>query len=209
MIYEDARVRQPYVIRDHLAPSRRAGQEQAAALQVLSDVLGDGINSRLQQSLVVNGDAIAAGAWYSGDNRDYGELSVYATPRPGVDLEEMEAALDKALEDFLASGGPTEAEMKRIKANYRAAYVYAQDSQFGLAQRYGEGLASDLTLEQIEGWPDALQAVTAEEVMQAAQEVLDKKTAVIGWLRAPEGAEPPAAPAGAALPAPMTEETQG
>ncbi|MGM0583475.1 MAG: M16 family metallopeptidase [Pseudomonadota bacterium] len=203
LVYEDARVRQPYVARQYLAPSRRDGQAEAAALKVLADVLGDGINSRLQQGLVVeDGAAIQAGAWYGGSGRDYGSLGLWAAPKPDVSLDALEAALDETLADFLASDGPTEAELARLKAGYRASHVYAQDSQMALARRYGQGLASDLTLEQIESWTDALQAVTAEDVMAAARGALDLRRSVTGHLRAPEPGE-------AAEAAPGPEDQQG
>lgn len=200
---EDARVRQPYVARTYLTDTRRDGLETAAARQVLADLLGDGINSRLQQALMVKDDvAVQTGAWYS-SQRDYGEFGLWAAPKPGVKLPELEADLDAALGEFLASDGPTQEELERIKAGYRAAHVYAQDSQMVLARRYGEGLASDLTLEQIEGWDDALQAVTAEDVMQAAREVFDQRRSVTGYLRG--AATEAAAPA----PAPQATEQQG
>lgn len=60
--------------------------------------------------------------------------------------------------------------------------IYAEDSQQTLARRYGSGLAADLTLEQIESWPDAIQAVTAADVMEAARELFDLRRSVTGWM---------------------------
>ncbi|MDF2233703.1 pitrilysin family protein [Albimonas sp. CAU 1670] len=190
LIYEDARIGQPYVMREYLTIARRDDQAKAAALQVLADVLGDGINSRFSQAMVVGGGvALQAGAWYSGDWRDYGEFGLYVVPSPGHTLQEGEDAMDATLADFLASGGPTEEELARIKMGYRSAEVYRQDSQMALAREYGQALASDYTLEQIKDWPDLLQAVTAQDVMAAAQEVFDKRRSVTGWLRKPAGAD--------------------
>ncbi|MEO1689511.1 MAG: pitrilysin family protein, partial [Pseudomonadota bacterium] len=192
VIYEDARVRQPYVTREWLAPSRRVDQRRAAALAALGGVLGDGISSVLTRELVTaRGLAVAAGAAYSGSARDYGRFTVYATPKPGVTLQALEAALDEVLADFLAGDGPDRDRLDRFKSQWRAAYIYAQDSQVSLAQRYGAGLAGDLTLEQIEGWPDDLQAVSVDDVMDAARTLLRPEAAVTGWLRAPaeEGGE--------------------
>ena len=188
--FEDPRVGQPYLVRSYLAPTLRDGLLRAAALEALADVLGDGLNSRLQQALVANGGpAVGAGAWYSGDSRDYAELSVFVAPKPGVSLAEAEAAMDRVLAEFLASEGPEAAELNRIKAGWRASRIYELDSQMARARRYGAGLASDLTLEQIEAWPDALQAVTAEQVMEAAREVIVPARSVTGWLSAPAADE--------------------
>ncbi|WP_339947913.1 pitrilysin family protein [uncultured Albimonas sp.] len=188
MVYEDARIGQPYLMREYLTIARRDDAARAAALQVLADVLGDGINSRFTQALVVGGGvALQAGAWYSGDWRDYGEFGVYAVPAPGRSLQEAEDAMDAALAEFVASEGPTEAELERIKMGYRSAEVYRQDSQMALAREYGSALAADYTLEQIREWPERLQAVSAGDVMEAARQVLDRRRSVTGWLRQPSG----------------------
>ncbi|MFO7855836.1 MAG: pitrilysin family protein [Paracoccaceae bacterium] len=190
VVYEDARVRQPYVIREFLAPTRRTEPERAAALEMLAAVLGDGLNARLQQALTVERElAVATGAWFSGSTRDYGEFAVYAAPQPGVSLDEIEAAMDEVLETFLASDGPSAEEMERVKTRWRASWIYSQDSQATLARRYGLGLAIGMTVEEIEAWPETLEAVTAEDVMEAARAVLRPETSVTGRLRSPEGVE--------------------
>jgi zinc protease len=190
LIYEDPRVRQEVVIRDYLVPVRRDGQETAAALAALAGVLGDGLNSVLTRELVVEqGLAIQAGAFYSGSARDYGRLSVYAVPRPEIPLEAMETALDAALAGFLAGDGPEEAVLDRFKTQWRAAWIYAQDSQQSLARRYGAGLAADLTIDQIEAWPDVLQAVSVDDVLEAGRAHLRPERSVTGWLRAPQEVE--------------------
>jgi len=48
------------------------------------------------------------------------------------------------------------------------------------------GLTSGLTVEDIQSWPDILQAVTEEDIKAAAREVLNKDQAVTGWVVANE-----------------------
>jgi len=43
-----------------------------------------------------------------------------------------------------------------------------------------------LTIADIEAWPDVLQAVTGEQIVEAARNVLDRKQSVTGWLKAPD-----------------------
>ncbi|SET66337.1 M16 family metallopeptidase [Oceanicella actignis] len=196
--YADARVRQPYVVRSYLAPARRQDQARAAALAVLAEILGGGPAARLQQALTIGSDlAVGVGAWYEADRRDPGAFTLYAAPRPGRSLAEVEAAMDRVIADFLASDGPSDEELARVKAGARADLIYAQDSQQAMAQMYGAGLAAGLTLEQIRSWPDAIAAVDAEDVMEAARALFDKRRSVTGWLT---GAEDAAAPVGAAPP---------
>jgi zinc protease len=38
-------------------------------------------------------------------------------------------------------------------------------------------------VQDVQAWPDLLQAVTAEDVMAAAKKVLDRRQAVTGWLQ--------------------------
>ena len=69
----------------------------------------------------------------------------------------------------------------------KAEQIYSADNTQGLAHRYGMALASGLTVQDVQAWPDVLQSVTAEEVMAAAKKVLDRRQAVTGWLQT-EGA---------------------
>jgi zinc protease len=184
----DARVSQPYVTRSYLAPRRQTGaQQEAAALTVLAEVLGGGSTSVLGRALTVEASvAVYAGASYTGDRLDIGEFSLAVVPLPGVTLAEGEAAMDAAIAAFLEDGVDP-AALDRIKTQVRAAQIYSQDSAGALAQRYGEALAIGLTVEDVKAWPDALQAVTAENVMAAARSVLDRRRSVTGHLdTAPE-----------------------
>jgi zinc protease len=183
----DPRVRQPYVTRHYLAPSRRTGPaEDAAALTVLAEVLGgSGLTSRLGRALEVEaGVAIGTGAFYSGAAVDTATFGVWAVPAEGVELAQVEAAMDEVLA-ALAAEGPTEDELDRARIGVAAAEIYAQDSQAGLARRYGAALAVGLTVEDVHAWPGLVKAVTAEDVKRAAG-LLRREASVTGWLRAPE-----------------------
>jgi zinc protease len=106
---------------------------------------------------------------------------VTVVPAEGVTLEQAEAAMDRALAEFLEEG-IDDAAFARLKFQVRAAQVYALDDMNGLARRYGEGLTTGLSVADIEAWPDVLQAVTKEQVMEAARAVLDRNASVTGWL---------------------------
>ncbi|MFN3292265.1 MAG: M16 family metallopeptidase [Gemmobacter sp.] len=189
VIFEDARVGQPYVIRSYLAPSRQSGaQGQAAALVVLAQLLGgSGPNSVLARALQFDKQvAVQTSAFYDATGYDHSSLSVVAVPAPGVTLAEAEAAMDAALAAFLAEGVNAE-DFARIKARLRAQEIYALDSTMGVARRYGEALTSGLTVGDVVAWPQVLQDVTPEQVMEAARTVLDRRQSVTGWLRKEAG----------------------
>jgi zinc protease len=179
----DPRVTQPSLSRYYLAPSYTSGRPgEAEAIDVLAHILGRGANSRLYQKLVVdNGVAVSAGAGYYGTALDMTRFTVYATPKPGTSLNQVEAAMDAVIADVVEKGVTAE-ELDRARNRLIADAVYAQDSQSSLARWYGASMATGLTIEQIRTWPDRLRKVTAEDVKNAARQVLDKRRSVTGYL---------------------------
>jgi zinc protease len=183
----DARVRQDYVTRQYLVPSRLTGApEDAAALTILAEVLGgSGVTSRLGRTLQVDKKvAIGTGAFYSGLSLDQGSFGVFGVPAQGVELPALEAEIDAVLA-ALASEGPTADELERARIGVMASEIYAQDSQSGLARRYGAALAVGLTVADVQAWPGLLKAVSAEDVKRVAG-LLRREASVTGWLRAPQ-----------------------
>lgn len=187
LIYRDARVAQPYVSRSYLAPERDSGaQETAAALSILADVLGSGTTSVMAEALQFDTQiATFTGAFYSGTSLDKTTFDLVVVPSEGVSLEEAEAAMDRVLADFLQTGVDAE-QLDRVKTRMRAAQIYARDSVESIANRYGRALTQGLTVEDVQAWPEVLQAVTADDVLAAAQMVLDRRQAVTGWLMSEE-----------------------
>jgi zinc protease len=187
VIFRDARVAQPYISRSYLVPERDSGaQETAAALTILSEILGGGTTSYFTEKLQFDQQVgTYTAAWYSGVSLDDTTFRMIIVPSEGVSLEEGEAALDQAFADFLEAGVDQE-QLERIKLQIRASEIYAQDNVDGIANRYGRALTSGLTIDDVEAWPAILDAVTAEDIMQAAT-LLRREASVTGWLTRPEG----------------------
>jgi zinc protease len=184
----DERVSEPYIFRTYLAPERDPGdQKMAAALTVLAELLGgNGQTSVLARALQFDRQvAVYSSAFYDGTSIDDGTFGIAVVPAQDISLETIEADLDRVLEDFLKTG-PDPAALERIRTQVRAGEIYARDSVENLANQYGKGLSVGLTVEDIEGWDEALAAVTEAEVMDAARLVLDRKNAVTGWLTRPD-----------------------
>jgi zinc protease len=184
----DARVREPYLIRTYLAPQRRAGdQAEAAALTVLAELLGgSGITSVMAQELQIGqGLALDVGAFHSDTGVDTQSFGLYVVPKPDVGLAEAEGALDALLERFMTDG-PDPARLDAIKTRIRANQTYLLDDQQARARRIGVALTSGLTLDDVAAWPEALAAVTAEDVRAAAEAVFRPEASVTGWLMAPD-----------------------
>ena len=182
--FRDERVANPYIIRTYLAPERNTGaQSEAAALTVLTELLGgSGLTSVLGKALQLDDPiAVSTGAFYRATSLDPESFGMYVVPAVGISLEEAEAKMDEVLDKFLIDG-PDPAHLDRIKTQIRASEIYALDDQNGLAQRYGAALSIGLTVEDIADWPNALNAVTADDVITAARDVLNLKNSVTGWL---------------------------
>jgi zinc protease len=202
----DPRVAQPRMIRTVLAAERDPGaQEDAAALTVLAALLGGSSQtSYLAQELMLPGTALWAGASYDGLSLDRTEFMLSMIPADGTTPEDAEAALDETLAQFLTDG-PNDADLERVKTRIRAEEIYSRDSAHGRAYDYGQGLSTSLTVQDVNDWPEILGAVTAEDVMAAARDVLEAP-AVTGWLL-PADAEA-ATPAATEEPAPATPDEQ-
>lgn len=181
--FKDPRVAQPYVIRSYLAPERDPGaQEKAAALSLLSEVLGGGQTSVLSKKLQFDTQtAVYAGAFYRGLSYDDTSFGLIIVPSEGVSLQEAEDALDQAVAEFLEEGIDDE-QLERIKFQLKAQQIYALDNIEGIARRYGSSLTAGLTVEDVQAWPDILQATTEEDILAAAREVFNRDASVTGWL---------------------------
>ena len=179
----DPRVRQENVVRYYLVPGYDPEDPgTAAALSVLSAVLGDGIAARLPQRLQLERKiALGAGAGYSARSRDATSFTVYGVASPGTDLETVEAALDEVLAEIIANG-PTEEEIARVKRVMRASRIFAQDSQTRQARLYGAALAMGFSIRDVQDWPSVMEAVTPADVQAVAERFLRPERSVTGYL---------------------------
>jgi len=186
--YVDTRVSQPYVIRTYLTPERNPDQQEtAAALMLLAELFGGGgLSSVMARTLQLEQEiALHTSAWYDGLSLDPSTFGMVVVPAEGVTLAEAETAMDEVVAKFMETG-VDEDHLARLKAQARAAEIYARDSMQGMARRYGEALTSGLTVADVQAWPAIIQAVTPEDIMKAAKLVFDDRNSVTGWLKRPE-----------------------
>lgn len=177
------RVRQPSLVRSYMAPSFTTAEGRTAyALEVLSELFGSGTTSRLYRSLVVEqGLAASAGSYYRGTSLDATNLRVYATPRPGVELDALEVAIDAEIERLL-SDGVDDDELARVKKRMLAQAVYARDSLGDAVRAFGASLTTGLSVEDVESWPERISQVTADDIAAAAALVFDVRQSVTARL---------------------------
>lgn len=179
----DERVRQPEWSRTYVVPSYGTGPgTDVYALEVLAQILGGGATSRVYRHLVVDRAlAASAGAWYDPSRRGPARLTMFASPRSGVALEEIEQAMESVLGEIVRDG-VTQEEMDRAKFRMLADVVYARDSLSTGARVLGEALAIGLSIEDVEEWPERIQSVTKAQIDAVAQGVLDGDHSVTALL---------------------------
>lgn len=180
---EDGRVKQPSYSRYYVAPSYSTAEgRDAYALTVLAEILGAERTGRLYRELVVGeGPAVSVSAWYQGTALDYGTFGLGGRPRNGTDLPALEAAIDRVVAEMLEKG-ITEDELARAKRGLLAGAIFARDSISTAARIFGSALTTGSSVEDVEAWPERIEAVTADEVLAAARKVFDLRRSVTGYL---------------------------
>ena len=153
---------------------------------MLTEVFGGGTTSRLYRALVVEGKlAVSAGTYYGPNDLGPSSFTVYASPRPGVSMESLEAAVEAEIEALLRDG-VTEPAVERAKHQLQVQAVYARDSLRAGARALGAALAIGRTIEDVETWPERIGAVTVEAVAAAARSVLAEERSVTALLLSDE-----------------------
>jgi zinc protease len=180
---EDARAGRMTVQRYYLAPSyASAVPGEAEALDLLMRIAASGPVSRLYKRLVIEQKtAASAGGWYSDSGLDAGRIAFYAIGAEKISPAELEQAIDGVIAE-LREGGVTQAELDRARSAYLAELIYTSDSQSRMARHYGWRLATGMTVEDVEAWPERLKQVTVENIRDVARKYLVEKNSVTGIL---------------------------
>jgi zinc protease len=206
-------VRQSYMVKSFLAPSYRVGLDSQAskdndayALLLLSDILGEGTTSRLYRRLVINDkSATDAASSYDPSAYDLGSFTVYGSPVPGGDMKKVEAAIADEIA-LILKDGVTEDELRAAKQRLRIETIKARDSLSGPAVLIASALVNGRSLQDVQAWPDRVAAVTVADIQRAAHRVFEDKRSVTGRLLATGASQLNQAPGAKSVlpPAPAT-----
>lgn len=154
------------------APNHRIGETQYFyPLIVLSQILGGNHISRLYRTFVEERKlAVDADSDYSEKSFDPEIFHISATLAPDADLATLKAAVEGSLKD-LVQNGITDEELTTAKRDILASLAFARDGNNSSVMAF-VGLGSDFTVDQIEKWPDSINAVTKDQVNAAAKAIL-------------------------------------
>lgn len=169
--------------RRYLAPSYGSGDRaQVMPLSLLAQWLGGGNTSLLYQELVEKQQlAVAVSASYSGFSRGPAQFTLSVQPAAGVLMADVEKAVESVLERVQKQPIAPE-DLARIKTLFSASAIYARDGLSSMAHYVGYLVMLDLPLDYLTQWEHYVQAVSAEQMQQAAQVVLRPEASVTGYL---------------------------
>jgi zinc protease len=183
LTYRDERVSQASFRRAWIVPSERTAEgKDSEALEVLAEIIGSSPTSRLYREVVLGqGLATSAGAWYEANSWDANKFLIYATPRDGVTLDQLQDAIEKVV-DGIAKDGPTPEELSRAEHKVVAQAVHAQDNQASLARIFAESITTGSTVEKVQTWPSRIYSVTAADIKAVAEKYFTPERGVTGYL---------------------------
>ena len=190
----------PHLVMSYHAPTIQdpAQDWKPYALQILAGVLDGNESARLNKHLVREQQvASGAGAGYDATSRGPSLFTLEATPSEGKTVSDVEAALRGEIA-LLVKDGVSEEELQRVKAQVTAGEVYKRDSLFYQAMQIGQMESIGLGYRAIQTMLVKLQAVTAEQVRQVAEEILQDDGLTVATLDPQPLSGKPKAPQGAA-----------
>ena len=180
-----AQAKLPYLLMGFHVPTLQDADKDVEpyALEILAGVLNGNASARLNQNLVRQSQiAIDVDAGY--DMVQRGRQSVFVldgTPSEGKSVAELEAAILNEIEK-IKTGGVTEEELQRVKAQVIAADVYQRDSMFYQAMQIGNLETAGFSWRILKDYPVKLQAVTAEQVQAVAKKYFHKDNLTVATL---------------------------
>jgi zinc protease len=147
-------------------------------LEVLTSILGDGVNARLNRALVETGLATSVNV-NNFTLRDPYPILIDATLAGGKTHAEVESALKTALAD-VAANGVTDEEVQRAQHQIELGVVRSRDGTYPYAANLGEAIAS-ANWKWFLDYVDDIKAVTKDDVKRVAATYFVPNHATVGW----------------------------
>ena len=162
------------------APNYKNGND-AFALEIAGEILGDGKSSRLYKDLVIDKQMVVdVDTEYDMTSFDPNVFWIAAQVRPGVKSEDVMAEVDHQL-DAIANQLARPEELQKAKNLEEAAFVFGQDSIFREAELLGVyQMLGDYHL--VDQYLPAIDRVTLGDVQRVIKRYLVKSNRTTGVL---------------------------
>jgi len=158
-----------------------------AELDLLSEILSEGKDSRLYKALVYEQKLAQSVSAYQASKQDGSHFEVEALARPGIALEDLQIAIDAEISKVLTDGIEPH-ELERARNQYETSFVSRMQSvatRASLLNGYQATVGKpDWAAADLRRYLEA----TADDIRNIAQEVLDPEARVILFIK-PEPAE--------------------
>ncbi len=152
----------------------RFGSKEDLHFDLIAAVLSSGKNSRLYKKLVYEDRLASSVSAYQASQEIASSFVIRANVVPGGDVEQVKSILNAELNNFITNG-PTESELKRVKASYFSNFIK------GLERIGGFGGKSDILASNETYHGDASYYKTKLKFVEDAT-VEDLKTTAQKWL---------------------------
>ena len=170
-VYED-RVSETRVLYAWHTP--RYGDKEDVHLDLVADILADGKNSRLYKKLVYEDQIASSVVAFQWSREISSGFVAWANVKPGGDEDEVAQKFLNEIEQ-LAANGPTERELKRVKAKYFADFIKGIERIGGFGG-VSDILASNETYFEDPGYYKTMlkfvEEATVEDIKKVAQKWL-------------------------------------
>jgi zinc protease len=167
--------------------SERWNTREDALMDVCTDILNEGKNSRLYRSLVIEQQIAQTVVAYQHGLEQTGRTVLQITPQPGHSLDEVNSSAMAVLDQFLAEG-PTEHEVQKSVNIKKSHHVHGLA---GMLQR-ADGLASCHTVggsaRLLLAYLERFEGITPTEVRECAARIFRQPPVVLSVVPNGKGA---------------------
>lgn len=148
------------------------------ALSLAGTLLFEGDSSRLYQKLVKGDESVVSIEGGVDERRGPSALYIFALPKPGEDVSKIREQIFDEIKR-LASHGPTEAEMEKLRNSLCNDAVRGRQSTMYRAQRLAEFALYDSDARLVDSELDHYLAVTADDIKNAIARYVDVDNRVV------------------------------
>ncbi|WP_456449757.1 M16 family metallopeptidase [Hydrogenimonas sp.] len=154
------------------------------ALSALSELLSHGKSSRLVEDLVDRKKMVNQIYAYNMELKDPGVFLFLAICNPGVKAEEVEKEFWAQI-DRIKKDGVSEEELKKVKVNTRADFIFSMENSSNVADLFGSYLARG-DIEPLLHYEENIEKLKPETVKAVAERYLDRERSTTVILRKEE-----------------------
>ncbi|MEP3373530.1 M16 family metallopeptidase [Maribacter dokdonensis] len=150
------------------------GNKEDIHFDLISSILTSGKNSRLYKRLVYDEQVASSVVSFQASNEIASEFITWANVKPKGDIDRVQQIMEEELAKLIEEG-PTESELKRVKAAYFSSFIK------GLERIGGFGGVSDILASNQTYFDDAVYYKTVLQYVENAT-VLDIQKTAKKWL---------------------------